>query len=471
MIVAARVESALSKDEILELYLNSVYLGRSSWGIELAARSYFGKPAHELTLEEGAFLAGLTKGPNFFNPDRHPARARERLAYVLSRMREDGMLDAAKAEPSRPGSRSCRRWWPMSGRAATSASTSSIRSPAKPNRSPGSTRSRPIPNGALHRSIRNCSGRSRRRCRRRFRATNATPAGCSSAVPRQISPRPFNASRPTANTTDKRPPWQQALANARLPLYDVHWTPAVVVEKPSGKKGEAWRVGLADGRILPALARQRGGAAQARAQRRRPRPPGRGQRQRRPRAQNFACGRRCRARWSCWRTRPAAFWRWRADSPIRLSQLNRATQAARQPGSAIKPLSYLAALGNGLQPNTLVSDDEITLPPIGGGTPRQGRRTTGRRKTMTAAAAARSPCAGRWKTPATSPPRTCSTAASRTRRKRASTGCASWRWRHRSTANACGTIRSCSARSRCGRSISQPSTRRSPMKACGRRPM
>jgi penicillin-binding protein 1A len=50
-----------------------------------------------------------------------------------------------------------------------------------------------------------------------------------------------------------------------------------------------------------------------------------------------------------------------------LSQLNRATQAARQPGSAIKPLSYLAALGRGLQPNTLVEDDEITLPPVGGG--------------------------------------------------------------------------------------------------------
>jgi penicillin-binding protein 1A len=49
-----------------------------------------------------------------------------------------------------------------------------------------------------------------------------------------------------------------------------------------------------------------------------------------------------------------------------LSQLNRATQAVRQPGSAIKPLSYLAALGKGLQPNTLISDDPITLPPIGG---------------------------------------------------------------------------------------------------------
>src|SRR5262249_22716740 len=88
------VERTLSKAEIFELYLNSVYLGRSSWGIEMAARSYFGKPAKELTLQEGALLAGLTKGPNAFNPDRHPGRAQERLAYVLSRLQEDGMLAA-----------------------------------------------------------------------------------------------------------------------------------------------------------------------------------------------------------------------------------------------------------------------------------------------------------------------------------------------------------------------------------------
>src|SRR5215471_80870 len=70
MIVAARIESTLTKDEILELYLNSIYLGRGSWGIELAARNYFGKSARQLTLEEGALLAGLTKGPNYFSPDR-----------------------------------------------------------------------------------------------------------------------------------------------------------------------------------------------------------------------------------------------------------------------------------------------------------------------------------------------------------------------------------------------------------------
>jgi penicillin-binding protein 1A len=98
MIVAARLESALSKDEILELYLNYVYLGRSSWGVEVAARGYFGKSAKELTLEEGAMLAGLTKGPKYFDPDRQPARLRERLAYVLDRMREDGMLGAEQRD-------------------------------------------------------------------------------------------------------------------------------------------------------------------------------------------------------------------------------------------------------------------------------------------------------------------------------------------------------------------------------------
>src|SRR5205085_6517723 len=94
MIVASRLERTLTKPEILALYLNSIYLGRGSWGIEMAAQSYFGKPAKSLTLEEGALLAGLPKGPNFYGPDRHPDRAQERLSYVLSRMQEDGVITA-----------------------------------------------------------------------------------------------------------------------------------------------------------------------------------------------------------------------------------------------------------------------------------------------------------------------------------------------------------------------------------------
>jgi len=102
MVLASRVEHTLTKDEILELYLNSTYLGRGSWGIEMAARSYFGKPANALSAVEGALLAGLAKGPNYFNPDHHPDRARERLAYVLGRMQDDAMIEAAAAQAVLP---------------------------------------------------------------------------------------------------------------------------------------------------------------------------------------------------------------------------------------------------------------------------------------------------------------------------------------------------------------------------------
>ena len=94
MIGASQLERALSKSEILELYLNSIYLGRSAWGVEMAARRYFGKPAKDLSLAEGAMLAGLTKGPSYFSPDRHPDRAAARFEYVLTRMHEDGVIDA-----------------------------------------------------------------------------------------------------------------------------------------------------------------------------------------------------------------------------------------------------------------------------------------------------------------------------------------------------------------------------------------
>ena len=97
VIVANRIEKTLTKQEILEIYLNSIYLGRSSWGVDLAARSYFGKPVKDLTLAEGAFIAGLTKGPAYYNPDRYRDRAHERLAYVLTRMKDDGVITAAQA--------------------------------------------------------------------------------------------------------------------------------------------------------------------------------------------------------------------------------------------------------------------------------------------------------------------------------------------------------------------------------------
>src|SRR5690349_10866088 len=97
MILSARIEQTLSKDEILELYLNSTYLGRASWGVGMAARSYFGKPVQSLSVGEGALLAALTKGPAYFNPDRYPERAQDRFAYVMGRMRDDTAIGEAEA--------------------------------------------------------------------------------------------------------------------------------------------------------------------------------------------------------------------------------------------------------------------------------------------------------------------------------------------------------------------------------------
>src|SRR5215475_3984261 len=102
MVLASRLERTLSKPEILELYLNSIFLGRASSGVEMAARSYFGKSAHDLTLGEGALLAGITKGPNYFNPIRNADRARERFRYVLGRMQEDGAITAEQNKQTLP---------------------------------------------------------------------------------------------------------------------------------------------------------------------------------------------------------------------------------------------------------------------------------------------------------------------------------------------------------------------------------
>ena len=367
MLVASRVEQTLSKDEILELYLNSVYLGRGSWGIELAARGYFGKPAKELTLEEGALLAGLTKGPNYFSPDRHAARAQERLAYVLGRMRENGMLadsEPARGLPALPTMAAYERprrdigFHFVDQVAREAKSVAGIDAITANSYTVRSTINQPLQR-AVEEALQEGLWRYERGAGRvQFRAAEASLA---KAVQR-IAADQKNA--------DRRPPWQQALANARLPLYDVHWTPAVVVEKPSGKKGEAWKVGLADGRVLPFSIDN--GAAQrklalhdvvlVRIAEGKGKTAVRAELRVRPQVQGTII---------VLENKTGRILAMTGGFSYPLSQLNRATQAVRQPGSAIKPLSYLAALGKGLQPNTLLADDPITLPPIGAGRARE----------------------------------------------------------------------------------------------------
>ena len=378
MIVASRVESTLSKPEILELYLNSAYLGRGSWGVEMAARSYFGKSAKNLTLAEGAMLASLLKGPSFFNPDRHPERAKERLAYVLGRMQEDGVItaedkDQALATPPKLVAFERRRRDSglhfidfLSREAKTDGVTSLTAEPYTVHSTINATLQRETET-ALQEGLARyemSSGRTQ------FRGPEANigdsiqklSAGGATAAPGAL------------------PTWQQALQAAKLPLADVHWEPAVILDKGGGKRGDGnVRVGIRDGRVFPLNAasssvkrnlglydvvyvhvvegknvskpENAGGAPGAVAS-----VGGRAELRVRPTVQGAAL---------VLENKTGRILAMAGSFSYFSSQLNRTSQTQRQPGSAMKPLTYLTALQVGLQPNTLVSDDPITLAPVG----------------------------------------------------------------------------------------------------------
>jgi len=357
LVLTERVEHDFSKDEILELYLNSIYLGRNSWGIEMAARTYFCRTASTLTLAEGALLAALAKGPTYFSPNRHPDRLRERLAYVLTRMQEDGAItgeDAAQARTlmptllarEKPGrnigfhfvDQVAREMKSAAGIEGLTAGSYTVHSTIDPQLQRGVEE-------ALQEGL---SSYERNSGRVHFAGPEANLAV---------------AIRRLEGEAADKPAWQRALSNARLPLYDVHWRPAVVLE-PAGKRS-GLRVGLADGRILPLTVNSgtiqrsirlydvvlvqvgdtKGKSARAELRVR-------------PEVQGAAV---------VLENKTGRILAMAGGFSYPLSQLNRVTQAQRQPGSALKPLSYLAALEKGLQPNTLIRDEPITFPPINGG--------------------------------------------------------------------------------------------------------
>ncbi|MGE5246967.1 MAG: transglycosylase domain-containing protein, partial [Verrucomicrobiota bacterium] len=98
IILSYRIEGKLSKEEILYLYLNQIYLGDGAYGVEAAAHSYFGKGVSSLTLAEGALLAGLAQAPTRYSPRGHFDKAKARQRYVLRRMAEVGFITPAEAE-------------------------------------------------------------------------------------------------------------------------------------------------------------------------------------------------------------------------------------------------------------------------------------------------------------------------------------------------------------------------------------
>lgn len=100
-LLAIKIEHTLSKDEILELYINQLYLGQRAYGFAAAASTYFGKPLQNLNLAEIAMLAGLPKAPSAYNPVVNPKRAKSRQLYVLGRMKTLGYINQAQYDAAK----------------------------------------------------------------------------------------------------------------------------------------------------------------------------------------------------------------------------------------------------------------------------------------------------------------------------------------------------------------------------------
>ena len=390
MIVAARLETILAKPQILGLYLNGIYLGRGAYGVEMAAQSYFGKSVGQLTLPEAALLAGMPKGPNFYSPDKNPERARERRGYVLARLKEEGaiteaeMSAAAAADLGLKPIETARRDSGfyvvdhLNREARTFAGVDSLTAGSFTVRSTINAPLQRAVEGALQDGLANYERATGRQTFagpelnladsvRRIQAATPAPEGSPQAAPavtgarvEQTRPKPDKAARSSKSSaaeSQKKPAWLRALESARPVLYDVRWPIAVVLEAGRGPI----KVGLADGRIAsldPGIAR---GKLQPYDVVRVKLSEGRGAPQAqirvRPTVQGAAL---------VLENRTGRILAMAGGFSYPLSQLNRVTQAVRQPGSTLKPLTYLAALGAGLQPNTLVLDSPVTLPPIGG---------------------------------------------------------------------------------------------------------
>jgi penicillin-binding protein 1A len=101
VLLTFKLEHLLSKDQILEIYMNQIFLGNRAYGFAAAADAYFGKPMRDLTIAEAAMLAGLPKAPSAYNPISNPTRARTRQLYIIERMQENGFITAQEAETAK----------------------------------------------------------------------------------------------------------------------------------------------------------------------------------------------------------------------------------------------------------------------------------------------------------------------------------------------------------------------------------
>ena len=343
-ILALRIEQAFSKDRILELYLNEIYLGYGSYGVAAAALNYFNKSLDELTVSEAAYLAALPKAPNNYHPLRRAAAAKARRDWVIDRMLDNGDIDPAEAAAAIAAPLVVRPSDPMDTVSADYFAEELRRELIARFGEEG------LYKGGL-------SVRATLDPRLQAIADRTLRDGLATYDRRHGWRGPLARIEPDAD-------WAQRLAAVPPPAGLRDWSLAAVLKVAS----DGARVGLlggAEGQVPPAelnwlrarLADLRPGDVVAVEP-----------------ADADAEGHPYPAGSYALRQIPEVGGALVALDPhtgrvlamsggwsYAMSEFNRATQALRQPGSAFKPLVYLAALESGLTPSTIILDAPIVI--------------------------------------------------------------------------------------------------------------
>lgn len=340
-ILARRIESVLSKQQILELYLNQIFLGRNAYGVQSASRAYFDKDVDQLNLPEVAYLAILPKAPSNYDPIRHADRAVARRNWVLKEMRENGFIDDAAFASAVAAPLGTRLPTPPPHEQVGGYFIEEVRRELM-TRFGESDKDGPNSVYAGGLWIRTSLDST-------MQAAAAT--ALRNGLVRYDGPKGWTGPSGTIDTGDG---WQRRLAAANIGTGFEDWLAAVVL----GKSGGVAQIGFADGSTdeLPAS-----GAAM----------PERGK------ASSAFDGlhvgdiivvKRMGGGWAL-RSIPRVSGGFVAEDPhtgrvfamqggfdARGASFNRATQALRQPGSTMKPFVYAAALDHGMTPASIIVD-------------------------------------------------------------------------------------------------------------------
>ncbi len=338
-LLAYRIEEALSKEEILELYLNEIFLGRSAYGVQAASRAYFGKDVGELEIQEMAYLAILPKGPSNYRPETNMNRALERRNWVLGEMEDNGYItaaqrSAAQAAPLGAIARQSDTYKRVGGYFIEEVRRQLIDKYGED--------SEDGPYGAY-------SGGLWIRTSLRTDMQEAATKSLREGLMRYSRGKGWSGPINTIEIDDQ---WPQRLASTFIGIGYADWRVAVIVSKT----GSSATIGFADGEtgMLPRGSASMPGKKGTAFDMMQPgdiiavAPQGSGWALRNiPEIsggmviQNPHNGR---------------IYAMQGGFDSRISSFNRATQADRQPGSAIKPFVYAAALDQGMTPASKIVD-------------------------------------------------------------------------------------------------------------------